>query len=199
MSKYLIWLGMAVLMLISGCFWGSSILFLEKDTIGKTNLLGNPLFEKTDVKNPALPAGWVVVSETAQLKEPVSIDENVTNGGKKSVCVKDSDHDLMLLSDAFKIDYNGGFFIKFAAKSEHRLDQPLKLNFWTYDAAGKRKNKFSTTFKPGIDWKKATISAGFLSNSVSFARVSITVPRLDDNTVWISDVACFQVHQFPHE
>jgi hypothetical protein len=186
-------------MIIAGCFWGSSILFLESDTANKTNLVKNPSFEKTDKSNPSLPEGWLVVSSTMDKTEPVELDSMEAFEGSKSLRFTNCTKDLYIVSDAFNINPTGGFFSKCSVRSTKQMLSPIKVYFWAYDSQGNKKNSFRDGIKAKQDWKKATISAGFLHNSVRFGRIAIFIPKDPDNTIWIDDIGSYQVHQFARE
>ncbi len=186
-------------LLLGSCFLGTSMIFLESDSNDKPNLVQNPDFEDIDIQNPDNPASWILVSNSNDKVEPAGVDSTVSFSGKKSFKITNNSRDILLVSDAFKINFTGGFFVKCSMKSAKPMLKAARVHFWTYNDAGSRKNKFSKAFKTKADWKKATISAGFLSNSVTFARIAIYIPRDTDNTVWIDDVGCYQVYQFTKE
>jgi len=173
---------------------GSSILFLEKDTIGKPNAVINPGFEKADARNNRLPTSWFIITSKPEYAEYVCRDSIETIEGTHALRIKQSPHDLMVVSDAFRISKESGYFIKCSAKAEFPLTKPIKVQFTTYDNKGNRKGRYSTSLRPGKDWKKATISAGFLGNVVSFARINLLIPKDPDNTIWIDDIGCYRVY-----
>lgn len=186
-------------LLIAGCFWGSSILFLESDTANKTNLVINPSFEKSDKNNPIIPESWLVVSSTMEKSMPVELDSLVAFDGQKSLRFTNCPKDLYIVSDAFSIDKTGGYFSKCSVKSAKPMQSKIKVYFWAYDSQGNKKDSFRDGIKAKPDWKKATISAGFLHSSVKFGRIAIFIPKDTDNTIWIDDIGSYQVHQFARE
>lgn len=186
-------------LVLGSCFLGSSMLFLESDSQNQPNLVLNPNFEYQDKSNSNYPAGWLLVSNSNDAVEPVSLDSTVFVSGGKSVKFTNINRDMLLVSDAFKINYTGGFFIKCSVKSAKPMQKAARLHFWAYNAAGTKKNQFSKTIKTKSDWKKTTLSAGFLKNSVTFARIAIYIPKDSNNTIWIDDIGCYQVYQFTKE
>jgi hypothetical protein len=186
-------------LLLGSCFMGSSLLFLESDSKDRPNLVLNSNFEFPDKRNPNNPAAWLLVSNSNDLTEPVALDSTVSFSGKRSVRFTNNSRDMLLVSDAFKINFTGGFFIKCSIKSAKPMLKAARVHFWAYDDAGSRKDKFSKGIKAKTEWKKATISAGFLKNSVTFARIAIYIPRDPENTVWVDDIGCYQVYQFTKE
>ncbi|MBM4399582.1 MAG: hypothetical protein FJ041_04560 [Candidatus Cloacimonetes bacterium] len=185
-----------VCLFLFSCFWGSSILFLESDTHNRPNLVNNPSFEVINEKNPDLPDGWLIVSSSADTNVPTMLDIEEFSNGEKSFKIAKCTKDLYIVSDAFKINFTGGYYTKCSAKSSLTMQKPIRVFFWAYDSAGSKKNSFSKSIKGRPEWKKASISSGFLNNSVSFARIAIFIPKDTENTVWIDDVGCYLVHQF---
>jgi len=186
-------------LLLGSCFMGSSLLFLESDSLNRPNLVGNPGFENPDKRDSNHPADWLLVSNSNESVEPVALDSTEFVAGKNSVRFTNNSRDLLFVSDSFKINFTGGYFIKCSLKSAKPMQKAARVQFWAYDAAGSRKDVFSKSIKAKSEWKKATISAGFLKNSVTFARIAIFIPKDTNNTVWIDDVGCYQVYQFTKE
>jgi len=186
-------------LLFSSCFYGSSLLFKESQSKNIPNLVSNPGFEKSDPQNRNMPSDWFVISSSVTGKEPVVSDSIHVREQNKSLKIVKSPSNLYILSDAFKINYTGGYYIKCWVRSQKPMRKSVKVHFWTYDSAGNKRNSFSKTIKAGKDWNQATISAGFLRNSVNFARIAIFVPKEPDNTIWIDDIGCFMVHRFRNE
>ena len=145
-------------LLLSSCFFGSSILFLESDTENRPNLLDNPGFESEDKRNPGMPEGWLVVSSSSEKVESVVLDSSVVFTGINSLKIQNPDRDLYLVSDAFKVNFTGGFFTKCAVRAEKQMQKPLRVYFWAYNASGNKENSFRKSIKAKPDWKKATIS-----------------------------------------
>jgi len=190
---------LCISLFLSSCFWGTSLLFLDSDSQGKLNLVPNSGLEKSDKSNPELPEGWLIVSTLTDKSEPVTLDSTIVQSGKKSLKIANSKKDMYIVSDAFQVNYTGGYYSKFSIRSAKPMQKPARLYFWAYDNRGNKKNSFRKSIKARTDWKRASISAGFLKNSVSFARVAIFIPKDTDNTIYIDDVGCYLVHQFTKE
>jgi hypothetical protein len=186
-------------LLLSSCFMGSTLLYLDSDSANKPNLLKNPDFEKAARDNSKLPDGWFIISSTEGETLPVSFDSLVVMSGRKSLRIKNNSKNLYLVSESFKINYTGGYYARCWFRSDTRTQKPIRLYFWAYNAAGDKKNSFRRSLKVKNVWKRASISAGFLKNSVSFARIAIFIPKGTDNTIWLDDAGCFYVHQFMRE
>lgn len=187
---------LAVLTLVSGCFMGSTILFLEKDAIGKPNMLANPGFAKDPKLEQTMPHGWLLMGADQASGTEVSCDNMQSIVGENSLKIEKSTRHLMIVSDSFNINHQGGYFVKASAKSSSEKGPKLKLRFIAYNQSGAIRNTFSANLKTTQSWKKATISAGFLKQNVHFGRVIILVPPTGEDTVWLDDLGCFQVHHF---
>lgn len=190
---------LCISLFLGSCFWGTSLLFLDSDSKDKPNLVPNNSFEKADSRNPELPDGWLIVSTLTDSSEPVALDSTIVQTGKKSLMITNSKKDMYIVSDAFQVNYTGGYYTKFSIKSIKPMQKPARLYLWAYDSSGNKRNSFRKSIKAKSDWKRASISAGFLKNSVSFARVAIFIPKDSGNTIYIDDVGCFLVHQFTKE
>lgn len=197
--KWLILIIACYSLLLSSCFLGSSVLFLESDTKDQVNLVGNSDFEKADKENSTYPADWLLVSNSNEKVEPVCLDSTVFLTGHHSLRITNNARDMLIVSDAFKINFTGGFFSKCSMKSAKPMQKAAKVYFWAYNDAGSKKNSFGKSLKTKGDWKQANISAGFLHDSVTFARIAIYIPRDTDNSVWIDGIGCYQVYQFTRE
>jgi hypothetical protein len=185
--------------LLSGCFIGTSLIYLDSDSVNKTNMLKNADFERPTRDNAKLPDGWFIVSSTPDEVLPITFDSLQVQTGRKSLRIKNNSKPLYLVSESFKINYTGGYYARCWVRAEHKMQKPIKMYFWAYNNAGDKKNSFRKNIKARSAWKRASISAGFLKNSVSFARIAIFIPKGTDNTIWLDDAGCFLVHQFSRE
>ncbi len=196
MKRALLLSAAIALLLISSCFMGSTILFLEKDTLGKPNLLLNPWFDSNADENSFMPEGWILMGASQEKPEGACFDEVDFLTGSRSLKISKSDKFLMLVSESFRIDRYGGFFARASAKSDSEEGPQLRLRFLAYNESGTIRNTFNTRMKTGKEWSKHTISAGFLKPDVYFGRIIILIPPTGEDTIWIDDIACFEVHRF---
>ena len=184
------------LLLLNSCFMGSSILFLESDAEGKPNLILNPEFDTDPQSSQSMPQGWMLMGSSRNNEASICCDRAVFLAGTQSLRIKNSRKHLMIISDAFRINGQSGYYIKASAKSTNLRGSKIKLHFIAYNAAGNIRNTFKSSLWTTDNWKKTTISAGFLKKDVNFGRVLIIVPPTEDETIWIDDLGCFQVHHF---
>ncbi len=187
---------MIALFLLNSCFMGSSILFLESDTIGKPNLILNPGFDSDPQGTGSMPQGWMLMGSARSTEKQICCDKSDFLTGKQSLKIENSGKHLMIISDAFRISGQGGYYVKASAKSSSVRGPRVRLHFIAYNAAGNIRNTFKSSLWTTRDWKNTTISAGFLKKDVSFGRVLIIVPPTEDETIWIDDLGCYEVHHF---
>lgn len=189
-------LAMLTMLLLSSCFVGSSLLFLESETTDKPNLVFNPGFELTP-QEKRMPSGWLLIDSTRELEEPIACDTLQALEGKYSLRIEKSNKHQIIVSDAFPINSQSGYFIKASARSTAERGPKIKLRFITYNNSGKIRNKFSTSIRSNQNWKKSSISAGFLKSDAMFGRVLLQIPPTNGETLWIDGVGCYRVHFFP--
>lgn len=196
MKQVFLWLFALLCLVISSCFMGSSLLFLESDAIGKPNLVANPDFENRAKFINRLPPGWIVNPRGLLLSETIAYDPAEYFTGKQSLKFVNTQRKLTLLSEPFRIDPWNGYYIKASFKSGNPSGTDIILRFQTYADDGTITNNFNRKIKTDSDWSKATISAGFIKKSATFARVLLIIPPTLDYPIWIDDVGCFSVHRF---
>jgi hypothetical protein len=184
--------------LICSCS-NNSLLYLEVERPNLPNLVHNPSFERHDNKSMNNPENWYVISSSTDLDEPVALDSTVYVSGKSSLKIIQCDKNIFILSDAFKVNYQGMFYARCYLKSSRAMRKATKIYFWAYDSAGNKKNSFQKSYKITTDWHKAALNAGFLKNSVNFARIAIFIPQDKGNTVWLDEAGCYMVHELTKE
>ncbi len=189
----------AALLCLSSCFMGSTILFMEKDTLGKPNLIINPWFDSDKDSDLEIPQGWLLMGSEKNKPGVVTFDEMDFEAGSRSLRIDKSDKYLMLVSESFRIDRYGGFFVRASAKSSADKGPNLRLRFVAYNESGAIRDTFNSRMKTGNSWSKYNMSVGFLKPDVRFGRVIIIIPPTGEDTVWIDDIACFEVHRFKIE
>lgn len=188
-----------VCLFLSSCFMGSSLYFLEPDDPNAKNLVINPGFETADKKSPELPAGWLVVSTSTDQSEPVKITSEVIYAGRKSLQIENTRKNMYMVSEAFHINYVGGYYAKMSILAKKKMPKRARLYLWVYDAGGNKLHTFQKSIKGTTKWKKATISAGFLKEKATFARLAIFIPKDPNNTIWLDETGCYVVHKFSNK
>ncbi|HRY83196.1 MAG TPA: hypothetical protein P5533_01035 [Candidatus Cloacimonadota bacterium] len=190
-----VFFSLLVLVLLSSCFVGSSLVFFEADAVGKPNLVHNPGFLPGKNAEQGLP-GWTLINIDEKMKIPVSYDTVSTAEGKTSLRFDPSEQDIVIVSDAFRVRRYGGYYIRANVRGTADLLKKVQLRFFTYNENGKQINKFQHKFMPGADWDRYTISAGFIDTRSTFGRVALVIPAFSKGSIWIDEVGAFDVHSF---
>lgn len=180
---------------LSSCFVGSSLVFFESDTAGKPNLIHNPSFLPPKAAGQGLP-GWTLLNIDEKMKIPASYDTLSTTEGKTSLRFDPSEQDIVIVSDAFRVRRYGGYYIRANVRGTADLLKKVQLRFFTYNDNGKQINKFQHKFMPRADWDKYSISAGFIDTRSTFGRVAIVIPAFSKGSIWIDEVGAWDVHSF---
>lgn len=196
MKRFLLWFAAIPTLLLSSCFLGSSLLFLESDAVGKPNLVANSDFESKTKQNNQLPPGWILNPSGLLLRETIVCDPTVYASGTQSLKVVNTQRRLILLSEPFRIDPWNGYYIRASVKTANPRGAEIILRIQTYAADGTITNNFRTRIKSDSDWKRGSISAGFIKKKSTFARVLVVIPPTEEYPIWIDDVGCFSVHRF---
>jgi len=196
MRTLLFWLLCLVCLVCTSCFLGSSLLFLESDAADKPNLVTNPGFESKSKQINQIPVGWIINPSGLLSQEVLSSDPTEFVTGTQSLKIVHTQRKLTLLSEPFRIDPWNGYYIRASAKTTNPDGAEIFLRFQTYAEDGTITNNYSAKNTCGSEWKRGSISAGFINKKATFARVLIVIPQTNDHPIWIDDVGCFSVHRF---
>ncbi|MBC8385533.1 MAG: hypothetical protein H8E57_08460 [Candidatus Cloacimonetes bacterium] len=180
----------ALILIISGCFFGSLSQFSEEDIIGRTNVLSNSGFEEGNYPIDELPKEWLIVNKPLNV---VYLDKNVAHQGTRSVKMINPPEKINLFSEAININPQEIYYTKCYVKVDSPVKVPVTLYFLGFTITGKRVDRFSQKIYPKQDWTKIELTAGFFDNSALFGRIAVSVPQKKGVTVWIDDVESYNV------
>jgi hypothetical protein len=186
---------MACSLFLVSCFFGPSLIFFDRDTIGKPNLVPNPDFEIPLLPDKKLPGDWMFLS-TTDYRESLSWDSLTVMSGKKSMKIENPAQQLLLVSESFPIDNKSAYLNRCYVTSKNPSSAPIVLYFRTFDKIGARKDNFTSKLKANGDWQEILLSTGFFKPTAQFARVIISIPMDPENTYWIDNIGSFHVHTF---
>ncbi|MFO8144940.1 MAG: hypothetical protein R6T89_04345 [Candidatus Syntrophosphaera sp.] len=190
-------LGLVLLLFSSSCIVHSSLIYFDEDTKGVPNLLSNPGFSPYSLDRDVALLGWTVHTEgIGEGKNPVFIDGREAYEGNTSLRIDASKNTVTLLSDAFQVRRYGGYYSRVLARSTQEKGPNITVRFLTFRENGSVYTKFKSKMRTGREWKKETISAGFLRPGVSFGRIQIEIPPFSEGSVWLDDAGCWEVHHF---
>ncbi|HOJ41243.1 MAG TPA: hypothetical protein PK707_00750 [Candidatus Syntrophosphaera thermopropionivorans] len=191
-------IGMALT--LTSCFVHSSLMYFEKDTEGLPNLLSNPGFNAYSLDPRESLKGWSVLIEPADQEQTppniVFIDGERALHGSSSLRIDASPYKVSIISDPFKVNRYGGYYVRCYTCSSEPKGPQINLRMLTFKADGSIDKKFKDNIQSKNEWDKMSISAGFLSPGVSFGRVIIEIPPFTQGSVWLDDAGCWEVHHF---
>ncbi|MDP3115243.1 MAG: hypothetical protein Q8M98_10800 [Candidatus Cloacimonadaceae bacterium] len=172
-------------------------MFFDSDTVGVPNLLFNPGFNAYSLNPGQALKGWTVIAEPQDGETGlIVIDSNQAFEGHTSLRINASEKTIMIMSDTFKVERYGGYFVRLHAKSSLPSGPHISVRFITFKPDGRIFHRFNTNLKTTSDWKKGSVSAGFLKPGVSFGRVVILIPPFAEGSVWLDNTGCWKVHHF---
>jgi len=180
--------------LLSGCFFGPSLIISEQAIVGRPNLVLNPDFETKDRYIETLPANWLVISSSKNNRE-VSLDKTAPHKGDSCLRVTNPSTSLLIASDAFPVDYRHAYYCSVNARSLNRLSGKVTFIMRTFDSNGNKLNQTTHNMSLTSNWKRFSFSSGFFKKKVAFARLIVSIPKEETNTIWIDDLGCFEVYK----
>jgi len=167
--------------------------FTESELKEENNKILNTGFEEGTYAYESLPDDWLVLE---QVEDVVFWDNSVSLNGTKSIKVENATQKLTLISDAFSLNPESVYFATSYLKAKRLSSKPLVMYFHAFVNNGKKVNEFSRKLVPDENWARLSLSIGFLKSSAKFGRITIMFPNDTDNTYWVDDVKCHQVHSF---
>ncbi len=197
-KRILLWtLGIALMLGASSCIVHSSLIYFDEDTQGVPNLISNPGFSPYSLDPQAALLGWTVHTEkNGQNKNSVFIDAKEALEGTTSLRIDASPKTVTLLSDAFQVRRYGGYYSRLWARCSEPNGPRITMRFLTFRDNGSVYTKYKANLETSDEWKKETISAGFLRPGVSFGRLQIEIPPFSEGSIWLDDTGCWEVHHF---
>ena len=184
-----------IIALLSGCAFGTISRFSEKYTEGKTNVVANSSFEKGEPYSSNIPEGWIVSNE---MENSIIWEEEARNEGDKCLKIENSNQKTNLISDKFMINSQSVYYTKCQIKSEKSTSKPVKLYLIAFDKKGNKVNEYSQETLLDPEWNLIELTSGFFNQDAVSARISVTIPKDEDNTFRIDDVESYNVHKFAY-
>ncbi len=182
---------LAIIFIISSCFYGSISDFSEEDINGQKNELYNPSFEEGEYAAVNMPTGWVALD--AKPHDIVWDNEFAKDGGK-SLRI-DANKKIVLVSEAFSLKPNNVYYSRVFARTQDEFTQNVSISFVTFNKNGKKLDKFSITHQVGNKWEPVNITTGFFKGSAVFGRVVITVNTRSGHPVWLDQTGSYMVYE----
>ena len=183
---------LALVIILSSCFWGSVMNFSEQDIKDNENEVLNSSFENGEFDPQVLPDNWFLLEDTS---EYIAWDNKNPHTGSKSLKIEHPKDKLNIISDAFPIDADYVYYSRLFVKTNYNSNQSITIRFLAFDAKGKRVSKFSNNGLPKQDWTQIDITSGFLKSTARFGRIIISIPRKSDKIYWLDDIESYAVYR----
>jgi hypothetical protein len=184
-----------IVVTLSSCFFGPSLLFFDRDADGKPNLVANPDFEKPLSPNKTLPNHWMFISN-ADYHDALSLDSLKVHSGSRSIKLKNPKQQFLLVSESFPIDNKSAYLSRCYVTSTNPSAGQVVFYFRTFNKIGTCKDSFTSRIKTNSEWQEILLSTGFFKPSAQFARLIISIPADPTNTYWIDNIGSYYVHTF---
>jgi hypothetical protein len=182
----------ALLVVLSSCFFGSVMDFSEKDINEKENEVYNTSFEDGEYDPQKLPDGWFLLEDTFDY---VSWNNETAYTGSKSLKVQYPKDKINIISDAFPIDADHVYYSRIFVKTNYNSNQSITIRFLAFNSKGKRVSKFSENGLPKQEWTQIDITSGFLNSTARFGRIIISIPKKSDKLYWLDDIESYAVYR----
>jgi hypothetical protein len=191
-SRVRLWLlSLAVIFMVSSCFYGSISDFSEADIKGKENELYNPDFEEGEYSAETIPEGWVALDAKPN---DIIWDNQFAKDDGKSLRI-DTDKKVVLVSEAFSLKPNNVYYSRVFARTKDEFTQNVSISVVTFNKNGKKLDKYSVTHQVADKWKPVNITTGFFKGSAVFGRVIITVNTSKGHPVWLDQAGSYLVYE----
>jgi len=182
----------ALLVVLSSCFFGSVMDFSEEDINDKENEVYNTSFEDGEYDPQKLPDGWFLLEDTFDY---VSWNNETAHTGSKSLKVQYPKDNINIISDAFPIDADHVYYSRIFVKTNYNSNQSITIRFLAFNSKGKRVSKFSENGLPKQEWTQIDITSGFLNSTARFGRIIISIPKKSDKMYWLDDIESYAVYR----
>jgi len=183
-----------LVLFLTGCVFGSSLQFSSKDIEGKESILLNGSFENGEFNADNFPENWVLMNK--EDNSNIIWDDKEAINGSKSLKIYPNKSKVLLISDSFPVVMTNAYYTNFFIKSDIIDNNKISVNFITFDENGEKKESNKLSKIPTKEWKSYHFSSAFFSKNTKFARIIIEIPASKSKTVWIDDVATFDIYKF---
>lgn len=182
----------ALLIILSGCFFGSVMNFSEKDIKGKENEVYNTSFEDGEYSSNKLPDGWSLLKSDSDY---IFWDNETSRTGAKCLKVEHLKDKINIISDAFPIDADYIYYSRFFVRTNYDSNHLITIRFIAFDTKGNKVSKFSENGLPKKEWTQIDITSGFLKSTARFGRIIISIPSKSDKIYWLDDIESYAVYR----
>ncbi|MCD4651463.1 MAG: hypothetical protein K8S56_06730 [Candidatus Cloacimonetes bacterium] len=196
----LLWKLTAIAFILSGCFFGSTLVFTEEDASGRENLVFNADLEGGEFENnrpeDSLPLGWMVMPLKGDKKTTIRWDNLEAHNGTRSIRVDTDDTNISLISEAFEIKPRSAYYTRFYMKLNGDDQLGIKAVLAAFDEHGQMLNETRHRQTIADGWTKVEFSAAFFKKNAKFARIIVQIDTGRNYRLWIDDFASYEVYRF---
>lgn len=191
MKKFLLLVFFIAVIAFSGCSMGTICDYSNKEINSESNLIENSSFEvKGDIDD--FPLNWALLQDS----DNILLHSDDQNSGQTSLLIKENEDLTCITSESFPIDPTGVYLSRCFVKSIAKLDNPVELVLVTFDENGNKVSSSRQKLIPNQDWKELKFTTGFFDPKSKFARLTVVIPELINNSILIDDVESYKLHRF---
>ena len=119
-------------LILSSCFMGSSLLFMESEIQDKPNLVLNPSFDAYSFAGTDALRGWTIYTKPDDSEfNKIRIDPMQSIDGDTSLRIDASNKDVVIISDSFDVRRYGGYYSRIRFKTDS--PQPPQARLRCFD------------------------------------------------------------------
>lgn len=150
---------------LTSCFVHSSLMYFEKDTEGLPNLLSNPGFNAYSLDPRESLKGWSVLIEPADQEQTppniVFIDGERALHGSSSLRIDASPYKVSIISDPFKVNRYGGYYVRCYTCSSEPKGPQINLRMLTFKLMALLIKSLKIIFKAKMNGIKCQLAQDF--------------------------------------
>lgn len=193
--RFALLLLVSLVLLLSSCFFGSTLEFGAKDAAGQPNLVPNGDLELGlygVYKRENLPEHWMVLQNP---RDPDAVAWEDSDGHIDSRCLRlyTGDTKLSLISDSFDISPQSAYYNRLWIKTDHDIDEEIECRFIAFDMSGETVNQFTEHVIPSTKWTCVEFNAVFFKKAARYGRIMVILPPQTKRRIWVDAFGCYNV------
>ena len=182
-------------LLLTSCFFGSTLNFDEEDAQGLPNLVPNGDLEEGlygVYKRENLPEHWMILQNP---RDPEATAWEADRGLGDSRCLRlmAGSTRLTLISDSFEIYPTAAYYNHIWVKTDIDTGEEIECRFIAFDENSETVNQFTVNIVPKTTWKKVEFNAAFFKKTARFGRLMVVLPPQSGRRVWVDGIGSYNV------
>ncbi|MCD4827984.1 MAG: hypothetical protein K8R90_00955 [Candidatus Cloacimonetes bacterium] len=193
--RLLIICGLSLSLLLSACFFGSTLNFTEADAVGKPNLVPNGGFEHGIYgiyKRDTLPEHWMVL-QTPRQPDASAWEEGNGYNSARYIRLNAGRTRLSLISDSFDLIPQAGYYNHVWLKTDLDNGEEVECRFIAFDVEGNTVNQFTQRVVPSAKWTRVEFNAAFFKKTARYGRIMVVVQPQPERRIWIDNIGSYNV------